>query len=130
MEHWQSEKVYLEIENNVLPVEPSKGYEIYFSDYDRTDQTEAGTTVREVTRLNIPSISVVFQCDAEMLKEMRSYKNKPSVTVKYYDVTSASEDQLSTDSMYVTNYKEVMLADTNDGGIWKVTFDLEDLGDV
>lgn len=130
MEHWQSEKVYLEIENNVLPVEPGKGYTLSLSDYDRTDQTEAGTVIREVTRIDIPSISVSFDCDVEMMKEMRSYKNKASLQVKYFDVLSNSDDGLSSTKMYITNYKEVMLADTNDGGIWRVTFDLEDLGDV
>lgn len=128
MEHWQSDKVYLKIENNVLPVEPGKGYSLSLSDYDRTSQTEAGTTVREVTRADIPSISVTFDCDKEMLIEMRGYKSKASVAVKYFDPSETNE--LKNDLMYVTNYKEQMLADTKDGGIWKISFDLEDLGDV
>ena len=128
MEHWQSDKVYLKIENNVLPVEPRKGYSLSLSDYDRTSQTEAGTTVREVTRADIPSISVTFDCDKEMLTEMRGYKSKASVSVKYFDPSETNE--LKDDLMYVTNYKEQMLADTRDGGIWKISFDLEDLGDV
>lgn len=128
MESWESDKVYLKIEDNVLPVEPGKGYSISLSDYDRTSQTEAGTTVREVTRIDIPSISVSFDCDKEMLKEMRSYKSKSSVTVKYFDPFET--DELKEDLMYITNYKEQMLADTKDGGFWKISFDLEDLGNV
>lgn len=50
-----SDKIYLQIENNTLPVEPAKGYTLNLSDSDRKDTTEAGTTIREVTRLNIPS---------------------------------------------------------------------------
>lgn len=128
MEYWESDKVYLQIENNVLPVEPGKGYSLGLSDYDRTSQTEAGTTIREVTRMDVPSISVSFDCDVKMLKEMKSYKSKPSVLVKYFD--ASSENGLKEDVMYVTNYKEQMLADTLDGGIWKVSFNLEDLGNV
>lgn len=128
MESWESDKVYLKIEDNILPVEPGKGYSISLSDYDRTSQTEAGTTVREVTRIDIPSISVSFDCDKEMLKEMRSYKSKSSVIVKYFDPFET--DELKEDLMYITNYKEQMLADTKDGGFWKISFDLEDLGNV
>lgn len=120
------EKVYLKIDNNILPVEPNKGYTLNLTDYDRKNTTEAGTVVREVTRLDIPSISVTLECDAEMLKEMRGYKSKSSVAVNYFNPSTG----LSLDTMYVDGYKETMLADTEDGGIWKVEFNLEDLGDV
>lgn len=120
------EKVYLKIDNNILPVEPNKGYTLNLKDYDRKDTTEAGTVVREVTRLDIPSISVTLECDVEMLKEIRGYKSKSSVAVNYFSPSTG----LSLDTMYVDGYKETMLADTEDGGIWKVEFNLEDLGDV
>ena len=123
-----ADRIYLQIENNILPVEPNKGYTLNLSDVDRKDTTEAGTTIREVTRVDIPSISVSFECNIKMLKEMRGYKTKPSVSVKYFDPLSINE--LKEDIMYVDGYKETMLADTEDGGFWKVEFSLEDLGDV
>lgn len=122
------EKVYLKIGENVLPVEPEKGYTLSLQDSDSTNQTEGGTTVRDIVRMNIPSISVSFDCDKEMLLEMRSYKVEPSLDVEYFDPVESNE--LQKDSMYVTNYSEKMLADTEDGGIWRVTFNLEDLGNV
>lgn len=122
------EKVYLKISGNVLPVEPEKGYTLSLQDSDSTNQTEGGTTVRDIVRMNIPSISVSFDCDKEMLLEMRSYKAEPSLDVEYFDPVESNE--LQKDSMYVTNYSEKMLADTEDGGIWRVTFNLEDLGNV
>lgn len=122
------EKVYLKIGENVLPVEPEKGYTLSLQDSDSTSQTEGGTTVRDIVRMNIPSISVSFDCDKEMLLEMRSYKVEPSLDVEYFDPVESNE--LQKDSMYVTNYSEKMLADTEDGGIWRVTFNLEDLGNV
>lgn len=121
-----SEKVYLKIEDNVLPVEPNKGYVLNLSDYEKTSSTEAGTKVREVTRTNIPNISVTLECDVEMLTEMRSYKSMPSVSVKYFDPVAGLKENI----MYVNGYKETMLADTEDGGFWKVEFNLEDLCDV
>lgn len=128
LQHWESDRVYLQIEEETLPVEPNKGYSITLSDYDKVETTEAGTSVREVTRVDIPQISVGFECNLDMLKSMRAYKKRPSLSVKYFN--PENEDGLSSDIMYVTNYKEQMLADTKDGGIWKVSFDLEDLGDV
>lgn len=122
------EKVYLKIGENVLPVEPEKGYTLSLQDSDSTSQTEGGTTVRDIVRMNIPSISVSFDCDKEMLLEMRSYKVEPSLDVEYFDPVESNE--LQKDSMYVTDYSEKMLADTEDGGIWRVTFNLEDLGNV
>lgn len=122
------DKIYLKIDNDVLPVEPNKGYSLSLSDYDNVNKTEAGTSIREVTRVDIPSISVSFDCDAEMLRGMRKYKSKPSVLVEYYDPSKSGD--LSEDEMYVKGYSEQMLADTDDGGIWRVKFNLEDLGNV
>lgn len=122
------DKIYLKIDNDVLPVEPNKGYSLSLSDYDNVNKTEAGTSIREVTRVDIPSISVSFDCDAEMLRDMRKYKSKASVSVEYYDPSKSGD--LNKDEMFVTGYSEQMLADTDDGGIWRVKFNLEDLGNV
>lgn len=122
------DKIYLKIDNDVLPVEPNKGYSLSLSDYDNVNKTEAGTSIREVTRVDIPSISVSFDCDAEMLRDMRKYKSKASVSVEYYDPSKSGD--LNKDEMFVTGYSEQMLADTDEGGIWRVKFNLEDLGNV
>lgn len=127
---WESDKVYLKIGTTVLPVEPQKGYSLTFNDYDHIQTTEAGTRVREVIRMNVPTISVNFECDATMLAEMRSYKNLASVTVSYYDPDSSNTSGLLQAIMFVTKYSETMLADTSSGGIWRVSFNLEDLDDV
>lgn len=126
MEHWESEVIYLKINDDILPVEPHKGYEVNFNDYQNVNQTEAGTTIRDLVRGNIPTINVNFQCDYEMLINMRRYKNELSLDVHYYSPNKVFEHNL----MYVTNYKEKLLADTNDGGIWQVGFTLEDLESV
>lgn len=128
MEWWESEKVYLQINNTTLPVEPGKGYSVDLSDQEQIDKTEAGTSVRDVVRMGIPAISVSFDCDRTMLIQMRNWKNMPSVNAKWYNPTVGND--LSENVMYVTGYKETMLADTPDGGIWKVSFTLQDLEGV
>lgn len=126
MEHWESEVVYLKINDDILPVEPHKGYEVDFNDYQSVNQTEAGTSIRDLVRGNIPRITVNFQCNREMLQDMRRYKNAVSLDVYYYSPYKIMEHNI----MFVSNYKEKLLADTNDGGIWQVGFILEDLESV
>ena len=128
MEWWESDKIYLKIEEDILPVEPSKGYTLSLSDYDNISNTEAGTRVRNITRTGIPHITVSFDCDISMLQSMRTYRHATSLSVYFFNPFSS--DGLEYDLMFVTNYKEQMLADTSDGGFWKVSFELEDLGDV
>lgn len=126
MEHWESEVVYLKINDDILPVEPHKGYEVDFDDYQSVNKTEAGTSIRDLVRGNIPRITVNFQCNREMLQDMRRYKNAVSLNVYYYSPYKIMEHNI----MFVSSYKEKLLADTNDGGIWQVGFVLEDLESV
>lgn len=128
-----SDRIYLQINSTVLPVEPKNGYTLDLDDSELVKETEAGTFRRSVYRNGIPSIKVSFGCDLEMMQTLRGFKNQTSVTVKYFDPLATADsqgDRLVTELMYVTNYKEKMLADTADGGIWTVSFDLEDLSYV
>ena len=128
-----SDRIYLQINGTVLPVEPKRGYSIDLDDSEQVKETEAGTFKRSVYRNGIPSISVDLWCDLEMLQMLRGFKNETSVTVRYFDplATPDSEgDMLTTELMYVTGYGEDLKADTEDGGIWAVKFKLEDLSYV
>lgn len=128
-----SDRIYLQINSTVLPVEPKNGYTLDLDDSELVKETEAGTFRRSVYRNGIPSIKVSFGCDLEMMQTLRGFKNQTSVTVKYFDPLATADsqgDRLVTELMYITNYKEKMLADTADGGIWTVSFDLEDLSYV
>lgn len=131
MAKWGTDKTYLKINNNPLPVEPDKGYTITILDYEQVDETEAGTSVRNLVRTDIPFISVKFMCDKKMLKELREFKVSLSLDVYYFDPTvGVNEDNLKYALMYITNYSEVFKADTKDGGIWSVSFDLKFLDEV
>ena len=127
-----SDKIYLQVDDVVLPVEPKRGYTVNLSDSELVSETEAGTHRRTVYRNGVPSIAVKFWCDLEMLQQMRTLKNKTSVLVKYFDpleYPDADGNRLVNNLMYITDYKEDMLADTDELGIWSVSFDLEDLSD-
>lgn len=127
-----SDKIYLQVDDVVLPVEPKRGYTVNLSDSELVSETEAGTHRRTVYRNGVPSIAVKFWCDLEMLQQMRTLKNKTSVLVKYFDPLENPDtdgNRLVKNLMYITDYKEDMLADTDELGIWSVSFDLEDLSD-
>ena len=126
MEWWQSDIVYLKINDDILPVEPKTGYELNLGNYEYIATTEAGTTVRDLVRSGIPSISVNFYCDREMLLDMRRYNSELYVNVYFYSPYKILEHNL----MYVKGYKEKLIADTPDGGIWEVAFGLADLENV
>lgn len=122
--------VYLKINDIVLPVEPHKGYDVSYEDYTGVDsKTEAGTRIRDVVREGIPTISVSFDCNLEMLNQMRHLKRLSYLDVEYFDSGSPAIGLIQ-DTMFIHGYKESLLGDTEDGGIWKVSFSLEDLGYV
>lgn len=125
MEHWESEMVYLKINDDILPVEPHKGYEVTYSSYENINSTEAGTTTRDLVRGDIPKINVNFDCNQEMLQDMHRYRDELQLDVYYYDPYKVFKHNL----MYVSNYKEKLLGDIT-GGIWQVSFTLEDLENV
>jgi hypothetical protein len=128
-----SNKVYLSINNIVLPVEPHRGYDMSLKDADNVAETEAGTYIRSVYRSGIPKISVKFWCDLAMLQQLHTFRNEPSVLVRYFDPLAEANsdgDRLVSEYMYVSGYKESMKADTDDLGIWEVSFGLEDLSYV
>ena len=128
-----SNKVYLSINNVVLPVEPHRGYDMSLKDADNVAETEAGTYIRSVYRSGIPKISVKFWCDLTLLQQLRSFRNATSVLVRHFDPLAEADsdgNRLVSEYMYVSNYKENMKADTDDLGIWEVSFGLEDLSYV
>ena len=125
MEHWESDMQYLKINDDILPVEPHKGYEVDYSSYENINATEAGTSTRDIVRTNIPKISVNFECNEEMLRDMHRYRDALQLDVYYYDPHNVFKHNL----MYVSNFKEKLLGDIK-GGIWKVSFTLEDLENV
>ncbi len=121
-------QTYLKINGTALPVQKDD-YTVSYSDVvaDSGGVTEAGTTIRDVIREGIPSISVSIPVSLEWLKKLRKLKRQPSLNVEWLDPETG---ELSFGYMYMEDFKVSLEHDTSSGGLWTVSFSLEDLNDV
>lgn len=119
---------YLKINGTALPVQKDD-YSVDYSDVvaDSGGVTEAGTTIRDVIREGVPSISVTIPVSITWLKKLRKLKKEPFLTVEWRDPETG---ELSTGIMYMDSFKVSLKHDTSAGGLWTVSFSLEDLDDV
>ncbi len=121
-------QTYLKINGTALPVQKDD-YSVDYTDViaDSGGVTEAGTTIRDVIREGIPSISVTIPVSLAWLKKLRKMKKLPSLTVEWMDPETGT---LSTSTMYMEGFKVSLEHDTSAGSLWLVSFSLEDLSDV
>ena len=121
-------QTYLKINGTALPVQKDD-YSVDYSDVvaDSGGVTEAGTTIRDVIREGVPSISVTLPVSAVWLKRLRKMKKEPSLDVEWLDPDTG---ELSSGTMYMDGFKVSLKHDTSAGGLWMVSFSLEDLDDV
>ena len=119
---------YLKINGTALPVQKDD-YSVDYSDVvaDSGGVTEAGTTIRDVIREGVPSISVTIPVSAAWLKRLRKMKKEPYLNVEWLDPETGA---LSSGVMYMDGFKVSLKHDTSEGGLWSVSFSLEDLDDV
>ena len=121
-------QTYLKINGKALPVQKDD-YSIDYNDViaDSGGVTEAGTTIRDVIREGVPSISVTLPVSAVWLKKLRAMKKEPYLNVEWMDPETG---ELSSGIMYMDGFKVSLKHDTSGGGLWMVSFSLEDLSDV
>ena len=121
-------QTYLKINGYALPVQKDD-YSITYGDVvaDSGGVTEAGTTIRDVIREGVPSISVTLPVSASWLKTLRKLKKEPSLNVEWLDPDTG---ELSSGIMYMDGFKVSLEHDTSGGSLWMVSFSLEDLNDV
>lgn len=121
-------QTYLKINGKVIPVQKDD-YSIDYTDVvaDSGGVTEAGTTIRDVIREGVPSISVQIPVSASWLKTLRKLKKEPSLNVEWLDPETG---ELSSGIMYMDGFKVSLEHDTSGGSLWMVSFSLEDLDDV
>ena len=121
-------QIYLKINGKALPVQKDD-YSIDYNDViaDSGGVTEAGTTIRDVIREGVPSISVTLPVSAAWLKKLRAMKKEPYLNVEWMDPETG---ELSSGIMYMDGFKVSLKHDTSGGGLWMASFSLEDLSDV
>ena len=103
-------QTYLKINGFALPVQKDD-YSIDYSDVvaDSGGVTEAGTTIRDVIREGVPSISVSLPVSAAWLKRLRKMKKEPYVNVEWLDPETG---ELSFGTMYIDGFKVSLEHDT------------------
>ena len=121
-------QTYITLNGTALPVQLDDS-SIDYTDgvADSGGVTEAGTTIRDVIREGIPSISVTIPESASWLKRLRKLKKEPYLNVEWLDPETG---ELSSGIMYMDGFKVALKHDTSGGSLWNVSFSLEDLDDV
>ena len=121
-------QTYIKLNGTALPVQKDD-YSIDYTDVvaDSGGVTEAGTTIRDVIREGVPSISVTLPVSASWLKKLRTLKKEPYLNVEWLDPETG---ELSSGIMYMDGFKVSLVHDTSGGSLWNVSFSLEDLDDV
>jgi len=114
---------YLTFDGEDLP-EPDS-YEVSMDDVeaDSSGQTEAGTTQRDVVRFGVHTISVSFSVTAKWMKKLTVYKQKSKIAVDFFDTETAA---MASAEMYISGYKVKREADSSYGGLWSVSFTLNE----
>ena len=121
-------QTYLRINGTALPVQKDD-YTVSYSDVvaDSGGVTEAGTTIRDVIREGVPSISVSIPVSLTWLKRLRRLKREPYLNVEWMNPETG---ELTHGIMYMDGFKVSLEHDTSAGSLWTVAFSLEDLDDV
>lgn len=121
-------QTYIRINGTALPVQKDD-YSVEYNDVvaDSGGVTEAGTTIRDVIREGVPSISVSLPVSLSWLKRLRRFKKEPYLDVEWLDPETG---ELTMGVMYMDGFKVSLEHDTSAGGLWTVSFSLEDLNDV
>lgn len=101
-------------------------YKTTFSSVDNKATTEAGTTLRAVTRTGIKKMSISYKCDQVEKILLESYQALSYLTCKYYDETTSS---MKSWRCYMDGYSEDLITESvgDKTRFYKVSFTLNDL---
>ena len=114
---------YLKINGENLPLPDSYEVELTDVEADTSGETEAGTTQRDIVRSGVVSIPVSFQVSPTWLKKLTIFRNRPKITVKYFDTGTLEIKQTQ---MYIDGFKSGLQKDTSFKGLWTVSFTLKE----
>lgn len=99
-------------------------FNVKFKSVDNKVTSEAGTTLRSVTRTGVRSMSISYQCIETDKILLESYSKASSLTAKYYDETTST---VKTWRCYMDGYSENLVSEDNAHRNYKVSFNLLDL---
>lgn len=118
-----ADKIELTLNSTTLALTKDK-YEESYSHVDKWSVSEAGTNIRAVTRLGIPTLSVAYTCDAtEYASLMTLNKGSALIASKWDEETGTT----SSWTCCMTDLKASLLMETPTTRWYKVSFKLKDL---
>ena len=115
--------IELKLNNTTLALTDDKYKESYKS-VDSLNTSEAGTTLRAVTRTGILTMDISYKCTAAEKKLLDGWNKASSLICKRYDeVTSAVVEWVC----FMSNYSADLIMDDGTTRYYKVSFKLNDL---
>lgn len=101
-------------------------YSESLSNVDFRKTSEAGTTLRSVTRTGIPNLSIAYKCiDTELVK-LKALSKRSSLIAKVYDEAT---DTLKDWKCYMDSFQSDLLVEDEHHRNYSVSFKLNDLED-
>ena len=116
-------KIALKLDNTTLDLTNDQ-YSESFSSVDSRNTSEAGTTLRAVTRTGIRKMSVSYECTETDKIALEALAKLSSVTATLYDETTAAN---VTWTCFVDGFKADLQIEDNRHRYYKVSFTLNDL---
>ena len=115
--------ITLSVNNTTLTLTRDK-YEWNYSHVDKWSVSEAGTNLRAVTRLGIPTLNVSYECIDSEVKTLIGFDKAGSLSVKYWDEVAGAE---KTWACCMTDFKVSLQMENGTNRFYKVSFKLKDL---
>lgn len=114
----------IKINNTAIPFSGSMSEN--YDTIENVNQSEAGTDVRQITRVNKLSLNISYTMLSDFIPTLETWRDSlTELTVKIYDFPTAAYKERD---MVMRNYKKDIVKNSQDltvtTGIWKVSFDL------
>lgn len=116
--------ITLKLNNHTLELTDDKYTESYTA-VDSLNTSEAGTTLRAVTRTGIPSLSVAYKCDEDEKALLDYLVKQSSLVAKKWSEDDSGE--LIEWDCFMSNYSADLIVDGSAHRFYKVSFKLNDL---
>ena len=102
------------------------GYKETLSSVEETHVTEAGTTIRTITRMGVYGLDVTIRGTEEEKKFLDSAVQQDYLTVVVWDETANEETE---HRMYIdpSSYSSALIVEYDDHRYYELSFSLEDL---
>lgn len=110
--------------NNVSLELTDDQYNVTFKAVDNKVTSEAGTTLRSVTRTGIRTMSISYTCIETDKILLEGYSKASSLTAKFYDETTSTDIEWR---CFMEGYSENLVVEGTSHRYYKVSFKLCDL---